>query len=145
MTESAVRGEEDIADDVLENICKMSGVEQNIQVERLWTDAKEIKSNNSFQAQNVFKIDGQETAVRISNKGLTFHRKRKISCFNLKTKWVSPDHQINCNSDDNFTTGMFSFLPPTSSAWSAVCRHSQTQRTAGVMELSGKNLQPTYT
>ena len=29
-----MRGEEDIADDVLENICKMSGVEQNIQVER---------------------------------------------------------------------------------------------------------------
>ena len=34
MTESAVRGEEDIADDVLENICKTIGVEQNIQVER---------------------------------------------------------------------------------------------------------------
>ena len=33
MTENAVRGEEDIADDVLENICKMSGVEQNIQVQ----------------------------------------------------------------------------------------------------------------
>ena len=33
MTETGVKGEEDIADDVLENICKMSGVEQNIQVE----------------------------------------------------------------------------------------------------------------
>ena len=32
MTETGVKGEEDIADDVLENICKMSGVEQNIQV-----------------------------------------------------------------------------------------------------------------
>ena len=33
MTETALKGEEDIADDVLENICKMSGVEQNIQVQ----------------------------------------------------------------------------------------------------------------
>ena len=50
----------------------------------------------------MFKIDGQETTVRISNKGLTFHHKRKISCFNLKTKSVSRELQIYASSDDYF-------------------------------------------
>lgn len=58
--------EEDIATDILDNIWKMTGVEKNI------------------QAQNIFKINGKKTIVRISCRGLTIIYKKSFSCFNQK-------------------------------------------------------------
>ena len=58
--------EEDIAKEVLDNIWKMTGVEKNI------------------QAQNIFKINGKKTIVRISCRGLTIIYKKSFSCFNQK-------------------------------------------------------------
>jgi len=60
--------EKDIADQVLVNILKMSGIER------------------SFQAQNIFKLDGKKTSVRISKKGLTIFHKRSLSCLHLKNR-----------------------------------------------------------
>ena len=60
--------EEDIAGGVLHNIWKMAGVEKTI------------------QAQNIFKIDGKKTVVRISNKGLTIFYKKSLSCFSTENK-----------------------------------------------------------
>ena len=57
---------EDIAKDILDNIWKMTGVEKNI------------------QAQNIFKINGKKTIVRISCRGLTIIYKKSFSCFNQK-------------------------------------------------------------
>ena len=58
--------EEDIAKEVLDNIWKMSGVEKNI------------------QAQNIFRINGKKTVVRISCRGLTIIYKKSFSCFDQK-------------------------------------------------------------
>ena len=52
--------EEDIATDILDNIWKMTGVEKNI------------------QAQNIFKIYGKKTIVRISCRGLTIIYKKSL-------------------------------------------------------------------
>ena len=57
---------EDIAKDILDNIWKMTGIEKNI------------------QAQNIFKINGKKTIVRISCRGLTIIYKKSFSCFNQK-------------------------------------------------------------
>ena len=88
MTETPEMAEEDIAKDVLDNICNMSGVEKNIQVRNLSTRNWQLVWYY-FQAQNIFLIDGQKTVVRISNRGITFHYKRKISCFKLEPRLVT--------------------------------------------------------
>jgi len=68
--------EEDIATDILDNIWKMTGVEKNI------------------QAQNIFKINGKKTIVRISCRGLTIIYKKSFSCFNQKKIVFIPSQNI---------------------------------------------------
>jgi len=63
--------EDNIAEIVLDNIWKMNGLEKTI------------------QAQNVFKINGKKTFVRISNNGLTIVKKRNLCCFRLQKKVIT--------------------------------------------------------
>jgi len=63
--------EDNIAEIVLDNIWKMNGLEKTI------------------QAQNVFKINGKKTFVRISNNGLTIVKKRNLCCFKLQKKVIT--------------------------------------------------------
>ena len=60
--------EEDIAKQILDDILNMNGLEKYV------------------QAQNVFKVNGKKTLVRISNKGITVFFKRSISCFSLQNR-----------------------------------------------------------
>ena len=61
--------EEDIAKKVLDDILNMNGIEKYV------------------QAQNVFKVNGKKTAVRISNKGITIFFKRSLSCLSLQNRY----------------------------------------------------------
>ena len=62
MTETAVKGEEDIADDVLENICKMSGVEQNIQVQNV------IKVHIGIEIEKIIILSRHRTCLKLVDR-----------------------------------------------------------------------------
>ena len=85
ISEETNEQEKDIAEKVLDNILKMSGIEKSVQVYILHFF---IFYLIYFKAQNVFKLNGKKTAVRISNKGLTLFHKRSFSCFSLKNKYI---------------------------------------------------------